>query len=456
MSDRVTNAEVEDVLSSIRRLVSEDNRAGVTRRVAQPSAEPRPDRLVLTPALRVSDPETSVPAATDEILANFTTTDAPNPSDAPDSTKVGHSSEEPDHAFETAFDRDDATAEDPYDFEDGSTDTYATAPGRLNAAAFSEASNSAAPKKADTDVEGEDEAVDQIENARPDTQQGIKAAELSSKIAALETAIGKISDTWEPDDPGESDYAGTTLQEMEWEDESAEKSPFQRPVLAPVMRKLDDDDPIEETTSTLQNDRDDPEEKSTVAHSFSSQRKNPLAPFPAETKPEPTLVLTEPELVEDTTDADPLNAEQFGSSSDADETPEHPEADGSRASLQVVAEEEDVVKMFPAEDIVSDNVPEAEDMSFEPEDDETVEEASQTAFEEDATDSSLEPDLYAEDDGEAFAEEDQLLDEAALRDLVGDIVRAELQGALGERITRNVRKLVRREIHRALTAQELD
>ena len=40
--------------------------------------------------------------------------------------------------------------------------------------------------------------------------------------------------------------------------------------------------------------------------------------------------------------------------------------------------------------------------------------------------------------------------------LVADIVREELQGALGERITRNVRKLVRREIHRALTAQELD
>ncbi len=55
-----------------------------------------------------------------------------------------------------------------------------------------------------------------------------------------------------------------------------------------------------------------------------------------------------------------------------------------------------------------------------------------------------------------LAVEDQLLDEEALRDLVSEIVRAELQGALGERITRNVRKLVRREIHRALTAQELE
>ena len=54
------------------------------------------------------------------------------------------------------------------------------------------------------------------------------------------------------------------------------------------------------------------------------------------------------------------------------------------------------------------------------------------------------------------AGEDQFLDEEALRDMVTEIVRAELQGALGERITRNVRKLVRREIHRALTAQDLE
>ncbi|MEM9552425.1 MAG: hypothetical protein AAGA05_14695 [Pseudomonadota bacterium] len=58
-------------------------------------------------------------------------------------------------------------------------------------------------------------------------------------------------------------------------------------------------------------------------------------------------------------------------------------------------------------------------------------------------------------DGDFLAEE-ALLDEESLREIVTDIVRQELQGALGERITRNVRKLVRREIHRALTAQDFD
>ncbi len=62
-----------------------------------------------------------------------------------------------------------------------------------------------------------------------------------------------------------------------------------------------------------------------------------------------------------------------------------------------------------------------------------------------------------ETEDNAFAIDDEaLLDEEALRDLVAEIVREELMGTLGERITRNVRKLVRREIHRALNSQDFD
>jgi len=46
-------------------------------------------------------------------------------------------------------------------------------------------------------------------------------------------------------------------------------------------------------------------------------------------------------------------------------------------------------------------------------------------------------------------------DEDALRDLVAELVREELRGQLGERITRSVRKLVRAEIQRALAARDL-
>lgn len=52
--------------------------------------------------------------------------------------------------------------------------------------------------------------------------------------------------------------------------------------------------------------------------------------------------------------------------------------------------------------------------------------------------------------------DDVTYDESLLRDLVRDILREELAGALGEKITRNVRKLVRAEIAQALATRDLD
>ncbi|WP_089268581.1 hypothetical protein [Puniceibacterium sediminis] len=49
-----------------------------------------------------------------------------------------------------------------------------------------------------------------------------------------------------------------------------------------------------------------------------------------------------------------------------------------------------------------------------------------------------------------FADLNGGIDELMLRDLVADVVRQELQGVLGDRITRNVQKLVQREIQRTL------
>jgi hypothetical protein len=68
-----------------------------------------------------------------------------------------------------------------------------------------------------------------------------------------------------------------------------------------------------------------------------------------------------------------------------------------------------------------------------------------------ATDLQFPPDLL-DADGASLA----VLDEAALQEVVRQMIRDELQGTLGERITRNVRKLVRAEISRALMARDLD
>jgi hypothetical protein len=61
-------------------------------------------------------------------------------------------------------------------------------------------------------------------------------------------------------------------------------------------------------------------------------------------------------------------------------------------------------------------------------------------------------DMLTDGDGNPLT----VLDEAALQQIIRQLIHEELKGALGERITQNVRKLVRAEINRALAAHELD
>ncbi|MGV8986673.1 MAG: hypothetical protein ACOH2H_10345 [Cypionkella sp.] len=56
----------------------------------------------------------------------------------------------------------------------------------------------------------------------------------------------------------------------------------------------------------------------------------------------------------------------------------------------------------------------------------------------------------------AVQEEDNIFSEQVLRELVRDLIREQLQGDLGERITRNIRKLVKAEIARAMAVQALE
>ncbi|QYK40177.1 MAG: hypothetical protein KF887_12075 [Paracoccaceae bacterium] len=51
---------------------------------------------------------------------------------------------------------------------------------------------------------------------------------------------------------------------------------------------------------------------------------------------------------------------------------------------------------------------------------------------------------------------EDVLDETVLREIVRSVLREELQGHLGERITRNIRKLVRAEVHRAIALRDYE
>ena len=82
----------------------------------------------------------------------------------------------------------------------------------------------------------------------------------------------------------------------------------------------------------------------------------------------------------------------------------------------------------------------------------------------DAAEAEIRRELEQETEATVFARfepagdapDEPFYDEEMLRDLVRDIIREELQGALGERITRNVRKLVRAEIARALAVRDFE
>ncbi|MEZ5769923.1 MAG: hypothetical protein R3D80_21440 [Paracoccaceae bacterium] len=92
--------------------------------------------------------------------------------------------------------------------------------------------------------------------------------------------------------------------------------------------------------------------------------------------------------------------------------------------------------------------------------DETAGEAAQPVetdgAEAHSSDAPAEVPMFERSASRAPAEEETVIDEAMLRELVAQLVRDELQGTVGERITHNVRKLIRREIARALTLQDFE
>ena len=74
----------------------------------------------------------------------------------------------------------------------------------------------------------------------------------------------------------------------------------------------------------------------------------------------------------------------------------------------------------------------------------------------DAAEASVLAALAEPDADEDAFDQAMRFDEDVLRELVRDLLREELAGKMGERITRNIRKLVRAEIARALAAQEFE
>lgn len=358
MSDPVTNVEIEDVLTSIRRLVSENDRVpqaeAKTPEPPEKAEDSEPDsdevlsmdRLVLTPALRV--PEAN--EADEGESSAFSESD--------DDEGIVEEVYEEEAEFEDVFEAEADDAED--DTEDE---------------ALSEAS--------DTDDEGSeisDETLEAPTDFDPDDGIALSEAQaLDSRIVNWESLNPNEEDAfYEPDEPGDSDYAGTRTGGLSW--------------IAPAST----DEVAPEPDSAATNDtKDDIEDAEIVEDEIPTFRHVGVQ----------TVSLPE-------TGPEPLASSYEDTAEDVVEE-------------AVLAEELDRFEAQVAEDVA--------------------------AFVTEDIEETIAPEL------EAFDTDDtMMLDESMLRDLVSDIVRQELQGALGERITRNVRKLVRREIHRALAAHDLD
>ncbi len=210
MSDPVTNVEVEDVLSSIRRLVSDDNRPSM--KTATP-VKLSPDRLVLTPALRVEDDQDEDEAVVKPTIQAWSEFGAgPEDQDANLADRSENNSDatsdvyEPEQA-EAVQDHDEQPQEETHDV----SEAPAAEPFVLESVV-----NHAEPEM---DAPFEEIAEADIPDHEAEAAFFADQSEsLTSKIAALEAVIGKTDDQWEPDDTGSSDYSGTEAPSMKWDD----------------------------------------------------------------------------------------------------------------------------------------------------------------------------------------------------------------------------------------------
>ncbi len=182
MSDRVANAEIEDVLSSIKRLVGEEGRK--LSDLVPRSVERKPGRLVLTDELRVSETAMVVGEPSEPTPSEV----ANKPSSVePELTPVLQDSSGNSASVRLHF---------SHKFSD---DNLAS-------------STSALPEKAEVS----DAAVQNENSVLEEDVPEQLADSLSSKIEALEAAIAHTQDQWEPDGESDDAYSGTRMRAMEW------------------------------------------------------------------------------------------------------------------------------------------------------------------------------------------------------------------------------------------------
>ncbi|MCG7627559.1 hypothetical protein MHM88_07070 [Epibacterium sp. MM17-32] len=404
MSEPVTHAEIEDVLSSIRRLVRETGRneggsggesaaAAVATGPAEPASRPA-TRLVLTPALRVPDDEISradtVSPDPEPKHAAPETHAAPEAERTPDGAKAH---EAPGNVSRVLADQLSAGPN-----ADGASDRQAEESG-AEAAEYAEE----APFVAVEDDEAADLGTPNGTTASLHMTHHAELRETQAAPAEARDAGGAIDAVTDP-----------SAEEIAPEPD-AESEPEQAPWRDPNAKLFD-----VVSEQALRSE--------TSAPALDSVTSQP----PREQSARVAAVVRR-------------IAELETAGQGAGEAP------ASRNGVPVPDLNEDEIEAVPA------SGPSVETIQWEDHLDAAPARPSFSSSREATEDTArrLTQDAAEETAMAAVSASEEFLDEESLRELVSDIVREELQGALGERITRNVRKLVRREIQRALASQEL-
>ncbi|WP_010138838.1 hypothetical protein [Oceanicola sp. S124] len=477
MSDPVTNVQIEDVLASIRRLVSEEVRAQTQgdpasaarqspfrqgaaapgQAATEPAREPAPkaEKLILSPHLRVAtvdgaaeEPDEAplrysaedfapdVPEAVedeafvardDEEIAPFTEVPEEEQAAFAESAEVFHGfGSQPAEVAEEAAERDFDEVLRALEFgaEGDPADDDFAAYGDGAAEALESARHSEATRDEVDEVEGDEAGFDDLDAVLstlefdPEPQGSYRARAARAEIEDAE--ILEEGETW----TGLDRLFGKTGAEID------------------AAAALQDED----ATSVGPQDQADLLETSSEDEDAAM-----ISPLAEDAEVAPTAwdaetVATEAEQgvrVEADLSEDSLSDTGFADSDPADAEIE------AAADPEALLDEGGAVDPFGAGLAAGDapDLPEADGGLL-----------AGLASEETQMDTALRGD-EAQAPGEQAGKADDpaeglSLDEQILRDMVSEIVRQELQGALGERITRNVRKLVRREIQRALQSQD--
>ena len=263
MSEPVKSVEIEDVLSSIRRLVSDDHRQVVVQE--DDASSPVQERLVLTDALRVPEPE-DVTEPTPE--ASHAGLDPLILEPAHTTFDDGPVDEDVDAHRAVTAQFEDGADEEPQDFAAVTDDVEMSSVEQNpeeDLAAEEQGFDAAAPvQDANPDVPWRDPETTLYQAAEFATIRTVEVEAqveedirpLGEKIAALEEVIGRTEDQWEPDGTGTDDYAGTPVDALEWEetDEDAQADSITIDAAPVVEDELDetvddlDDDAIAEAT----------------------------------------------------------------------------------------------------------------------------------------------------------------------------------------------------------------